>query len=130
MLWQLPARLGEGGRARVIRSFQASVEARSPGVSKVFVATMKVGNVGITLTAATRVYLMEPCLDPQTEVQAAGRIHRLGQTRDVLVKRYAYRSSLDANIIELHGEIAAGRIAVADGLLPPEAVRTVLTGQS
>ena len=44
------------------------------------VITMKTGTVGITLTAATRVYLMEPSLDPAMEVQAAGRIHRLGRT--------------------------------------------------
>ena len=57
-------------RHATIRSFQESVEARTPGVSKVFVATMKVGNVGITLTAATRVYLMEPCLDPQVHLHS------------------------------------------------------------
>jgi hypothetical protein len=34
---------------------------------------MKAGSCGITLTAATRVYLMEPCLDPAHEIQAAGR---------------------------------------------------------
>ena len=39
-------------------------------VAKVFVATMRVGNVGITLTAASRVYLIEPCLDPAMELQA------------------------------------------------------------
>ena len=39
-------------------------------VAKVFVATMRVGNVGITLTAASCVYLMEPCLDPAMELQA------------------------------------------------------------
>ena len=71
-------------RHRTIRSFQESAQAstakgskRPKVAAKVFVATMKVGNVGITLTAATRVYLMEPCLDPTMEVQAAGRIHRL-----------------------------------------------------
>lgn len=71
-------------RHKTIRSFQESAEAstikgskRAKVAAKVFVATMKVGNVGITLTAATRVYLMEPCLDPTMEVQAAGRIHRL-----------------------------------------------------
>jgi E3 ubiquitin-protein ligase SHPRH len=38
-------------------------------------------------------YLMEPCVDPAHEVQAAGRIHRLGQSKDVLVKRFCYRAS-------------------------------------
>ena len=44
-------------RHQAIRDFQAS-EPRP----KVFVLTMKTGSCGITLTAATRVYLMEPCL--------------------------------------------------------------------
>jgi superfamily II DNA/RNA helicase len=44
-------------RHETIRRFQQSVEQRTPGVSRVFVATLKVGNVGITLTAATRVYI-------------------------------------------------------------------------
>ena len=51
-----------------IRQFQ-----RAEKVPKVFVLTMKAGSCGITLTAATRVYLMEPCLDPAHEIQAAGR---------------------------------------------------------
>ena len=66
-------------RHQTIRDFQASGEARKKE-AKVFVITMKTGAVGITLTAATRVYLMEPSLDPAMEVQAAGRIHRLGRT--------------------------------------------------
>ena len=35
----------------------------------VLVTTIKIGNVGVTLTAATRVYLMEPCLHPAHEIQ-------------------------------------------------------------
>jgi SNF2 family DNA or RNA helicase len=38
-------------------------------------------------------YLLEPCVDPAQELQAAGRIHRLGQSKDVLVKRFCYRAS-------------------------------------
>ena len=51
------------------------------------------GNCGITLTAASRVYLMEPCVDPAVEAQAAGRIHRLGQDKHVLCKRLCYRGA-------------------------------------
>jgi len=46
-------------RHQSIRDFQASGQAKS-GQAKVFVITMKTGAVGVTLTAATRVYLMEP----------------------------------------------------------------------
>ena len=95
-------------RHETIRNFQASADAsKRTGAkvakvgAKVFVATMKVGNVGVTLTAASRVYLFEPCLDPMMEVQAAGRIHRLGQTKEVLVKRLCYKNSIDGAIVKL-----------------------------
>ena len=47
--------------------------------------------------AATRVYLMEPCVDPAHEVQAAGQIHRLGQVTGVLAKRFVYRETYVTN---------------------------------
>ena len=46
----------------------------------------------------------------------------------MLVKRYAYRNSLDASVIKLHGEIEAGRIAISDNVFPPAAVK-ILLGQ-
>jgi len=51
--------------------------------------------VGITLTAANRIFLMEPCIDPAQEIQAAGRIHRLGQTKDCFIKRFAFKDSIE-----------------------------------
>ena len=57
------------------------------------------------------------------EVQAAGRIHRLGQTKDVLVKRFAFRNSLEDNIIQLHAAIKAGTIPIVDGHIPPRGMR-------
>ena len=89
-------------RDKSIRQFQ---EGLTGGPATVFVVTMKAGAVGITLTAATRCYLLQPCLDPASELQAAGRIHRLGQTKGVLVKRFAFRDSLDEKIIALHGKV-------------------------
>jgi SNF2 family DNA or RNA helicase len=116
-------------RHEAIRAFQASGEART-GEAKVFVITIKTGSVGITLTAASRVYLFEPCFDPATEVQAAGRIHRLGQTQDVLIKRFAFRDSLDENICRLHERLrqpGSSHLAVVDGNVPAAAIR-ILTG--
>ena len=75
---------------------------KSVGRPAAFVITVKTGAVGITLTAATRVYLFEPALDPAAEVQMAGRIHRLGQTHDVLIKRFLYRQTIEERIDVLH----------------------------
>ena len=73
-------------RHRLIHDFQAPGEG-----ARLFIVTYATAAVGITLTAASRVYLMEPTLDPAQELQAAGRIHRLGQTRDVFIRRFAVR---------------------------------------
>ena len=83
---------------------------------------MKLGSVGLTLTAATRVYLMEPAFDPSCEVQIAGRIHRLGQNKDVLIKKFAFRDSIEENICKLHDEIRAGRVAIVGGKIPPAGI--------
>ncbi len=48
---------------------------------------MRAGAVGINLTAASHVFLLEPCLNPALEDQAIGRAWRMGQTRTVTVKR-------------------------------------------
>jgi len=82
-VYELKGGVDAAKRHKCIRDFQA--QEKKP---KVIVATMKTGNCGVTLTAATRVFLMEPFMDPAHEVQAAGRIHRLGQLKDVFVKRY------------------------------------------
>ena len=59
-------------RSNAIREFQSTQQ----GGSAVFVITTGTGSVGITLTAASHVFLMEPSINPSDEVQAAGRIHR------------------------------------------------------
>ena len=82
----------------------------------------QVGNLGMTLTAATRVYLMEPCLDPQMELQAAGRIHRLGQTKEILIKCFCYRNSIDSAVLEVHKKILTGEVAIVNWCFPVAAL--------
>ena len=68
-------------RHQIIREFQKDAQASNGVTAAVCIATYAVAAVGVTLTAANRVYLFEPCLDAATEAQAAGRVHRLGQAR-------------------------------------------------
>jgi len=90
--------------------------------AQVFVVTYRTAAVGITLTAANRVYLFEPALDPAQEVQAAGRIHRLGQTKEVLIKRFAFKNSIEEAVLDLHAKIKDGSVVMTDGQFPEEAV--------
>eukprot|EP00996_Jenningsia_fusiforme_P001629 NODE_24_length_4384_cov_21.877278_g21_i0.p1 GENE.NODE_24_length_4384_cov_21.877278_g21_i0~~NODE_24_length_4384_cov_21.877278_g21_i0.p1 ORF type:complete len:1300 (-),score=249.74 NODE_24_length_4384_cov_21.877278_g21_i0:485-4309(-) len=49
--------------------------------------TTQVGGVGLTLTGADRVIILDPCWNPSTDNQAIDRAHRLGQTAQVVVYR-------------------------------------------
>jgi len=53
---------------------------------------------------------MEPCIDPSDEVQAAGRIHRLGQNKAVTVTKLVYADSFESNTVELHQHVANGTV--------------------
>jgi DNA repair protein RAD16 len=107
-----------------IRMFQSLA---TPGPA-VFVVTMRAGSVGMTLTAASHVFLMEPCINPATEIQAAGRIHRLGQTKPVGVTKYAYGGSLETNIKTLHDRIVEGTIEITANRIPRAALSILLNG--
>ena len=48
---------------------------------------MRSGSVGINLTSANYVFLLEPALNPALEEQAIGRAWRMGQQREVHVKK-------------------------------------------
>jgi len=108
-------------RHKLIKDFQDEAGTGA----RVFVVTYATAAVGITLTAANRVFLMEPCIDPGLEAQAAGRIHRLGQTKDIFIKRYAFRHTIEEAIIALHAKIKDGVVKIVDGHMPPSANRVM-----
>ncbi|KPA73668.1 putative DNA excision/repair protein SNF2 [Leptomonas pyrrhocoris] len=49
--------------------------------------TRRVGGIGLTFTAATAVVLLDPSWNPSADAQAVDRVHRIGQTGDVVVYR-------------------------------------------
>ena len=110
-------------RHKIIKEFQNGL--KKDGRPKVCVATYATAAVGVTLTAANRVFLMEPSADPAVEMQAAGRIHRLGQTKEVLIKRFAFRNTIEHAIVDLHEEIKAKRVVAGAGKDDP-VVKSVL----
>ena len=52
-----------------------------------------------------------------------GRIHRLGQDKPCHVVKFAFNNSFESNVLALHRGIAAGRVSIVDGFVPPAAMR-------
>jgi len=109
-------------RDKVIRLFQENT------AFQVFVVTLKSGAVGVTLTAASRVYLMEPCINPALMLQAAGRVHRLGQTKKVKVIKFAFKNSFEANILRFHRKMADGSATMSADFVPPGSIEILMKG--
>jgi hypothetical protein len=59
--------------------------------------------VGINLTQANRVFLMEPHFNPAVEAQAIGRVHRLGQKRKVEIIRLIINNSFESRMLSFLG---------------------------
>ena len=119
IVYEFNGKTAPAKRHKSIADFQ---DATSTG-SRVMIVTYATAAVGITLTAASRVFLMEPTLDPAQEAQAAGRIHRLGQDKEIFIKRYAFKSSIEEAVIKLHEKIKDGTIKIRDGVFPQEAIK-------
>jgi SNF2 family DNA or RNA helicase len=63
--------------------------------------TLSCGAVGLTLTEASRAYLMEPHWNPTIEEQALARIHRIGQLKEVTTIRFYIRDSFEETVMEV-----------------------------
>lgn len=74
---------------------------RSDPSVEVLLVSLKAGGVGLNLVSACRAYLMEPYWNPATENQGLDRIHRMGQTRPVVMTKYIMGSSIEENMLEL-----------------------------
>jgi superfamily II DNA or RNA helicase len=67
----------------------------------VFVISLKAGGVGLNLTAAGYVFLLDPWWNPAVEAQAIDRAHRIGQTQPVFSYRLIARDTVEEKIVEL-----------------------------
>jgi len=61
------------------------------------------GSEGITLTAASNVIICDPWWNPQVLEQAIDRVHRLGQTKDVVVRYLLSKNTVDERVQNLAG---------------------------
>ncbi|KAK0069593.1 helicase-like transcription factor [Biomphalaria pfeifferi] len=84
-------------RAKAVHDFANPV----PGGPTIFLLSLKAGGVGINLTAASRVFLLDPAWNPAAEDQCFDRCHRLGQTRDVVITKFVIEDSVEERMLEL-----------------------------
>lgn len=68
---------------------------------KVFLISLKAGGVGLNLTAADYVFILDPWWNPAAEAQAIDRAHRIGQTRRVCAYRLIAKGSIEEKVLEL-----------------------------
>jgi SNF2 family DNA or RNA helicase len=68
---------------------------------KAFLISLKAGGVGLNLTVADYVYLVDPWWNPAAEQQAIDRAHRIGQTRKVFAYKMICKDSVEEKILQL-----------------------------
>ncbi len=66
-----------------------------------FLISLKAGGLGLNLTAADYVFLLDPWWNPAVEAQAVDRAHRIGQTRQVFAYRLIARNTVEERVLEL-----------------------------
>ena len=82
-------------REKAIQSFQNNDEVR------VFLISLKAGGVGLNLTAADYVYIVDPWWNPAVEQQAIDRTHRIGQTKNIFAYRMICKDTIEDKILQL-----------------------------
>ena len=88
---------------------------RTRSSTRILLCSLKCGSLGLNLTAASRVVILEPFWNPFVEEQAIDRVHRLNQTRDVVVYRLTVASTVEERIFELQAKKRALAEAAIEG---------------
>lgn len=82
-------------REKIVNSFQDDPH------NMIFLISLKAGGVGLNLTAADYVFILDPWWNPASEMQALSRAHRIGQDKSVFVYRYITSNSIEEKISRL-----------------------------
>ena len=101
-------------RHEKVKQFQESADC------KVFLISLKAGGLGLNLTAAEYVFLLDPWWNPASENQAIDRAHRIGQTRKVVAYRLITKNTVEEKVLELQEEkreLAASILGGREGVL-------------
>jgi len=95
-------------REQVIRNFQNDEGCQF------FLVSLKAGGVGLNLTEADYVFLLDPWWNRAAEEQAISRAHRIGQQRSVFVYRFVSENTLEQQVLAVQEE----KQNVIDAVLP------------
>jgi len=82
-------------REKVINSFKQNTDVQ------LFLISLKAGGVGLNLTEADYVFILDPWWNPAAELQALNRAHRIGQDKKVFVYRFITKETVEEKIIHL-----------------------------
>ncbi len=85
-------------REEVVRRFQENPDTGC------FLISLKAGGVGLNLTAADYVFILDPWWNPAAELQAINRAHRIGQDKTVMVYRFISVDTIEEKIQNLQSE--------------------------
>ena len=97
-------------RGDVVRQFQEDKKTR------VFLISIKAGGVGLNLTEADYVFILDPWWNPAVEQQAIDRTHRIGQTKNVFIYKFITKDSVEEKILALQQR----KLSVARSLITTE----------
>jgi SNF2 family DNA or RNA helicase len=96
------------------RDRQAKVERfQHDPACRLFLISLKAGGLGLNLTAADYVFLLDPWWNPAVEAQAIDRAHRIGQSRHVFAYRLIARDTVEERVVELQQQ----KRTLADAIL-------------
>lgn len=83
----------------------------------IFLISLKAGGIGLNLTEADYVFILDPWWNPAAEMQAVNRAHRIGQFKNVFVYRFITKDSIEEKILNLQQR----KKALADAFIKPQA---------
>lgn len=87
--------LAQKQRAAVLAQFAESKRGT------VLLLSLRAGGVGLNLTVAKRVFMMDPWWSFAVEAQAIDRVHRMGQDTEVVVKRFVVKESIEEKMLKI-----------------------------
>jgi len=93
-----------------VRMFQENEEV------KIFLISLKAGGVGLNLTKAEYVFLLDPWWNPAVEAQAIDRAHRIGQENKVIIYKFITHNTVEEKIMALQDR----KMALAGELISTE----------